>query len=278
MNRSTWMWIFAGLLPMVVAAAGSGCALWLPPLGEQSLFSSRLQPLVNSRDAIDLEVYFVDRRIGDPLIGEGLWSSLHAVTAVDPEIREHLGKDGFRFAMSPSRPPRPLQALMALSDDHDPSRRATMRRYTLPTGQETYLLTSTIPNGVTIERRGPGESKPVEIQQGNCLLRLQAERVEDGWAKLVIVPEIRHGSHQLRPRPTAQDWLYDQGQEVLAFYEDRLSAEVNVGEILVLGLAPSGKDALAGHFFRGDASQGIERLILIRVADMRKVAPIRVTD
>lgn len=278
MNRSTGMWITACLLLSVLTAGGHGCALWLPSISDQSTLKAKMQPLASARDAIDIEVYFIDRRIGDPLIGEGFWSTLHAITSVDPEVRERLKKDGFRFAMSASRPPRAMQALMALSSDSDPSRRALMQRYSLPAGQETYLLVSALADGVTLERTHRGEPQQLNLEQPHFHLRVQAEKIQDGWAKLVIVPEVRHGRNQLRPRATDQDWRFDQGQESLVLYEDRLSAEVNIGEILVLGLAPSSENSLAKHYFRGDESQGIERLILIRVADMHAVNPVRVVD
>jgi gluconokinase len=39
---------------------------------------------------------------------------------------------------------------MALSEESDPSRRVSVRRYTVPSGEETWLLTSTLPDGVTL--------------------------------------------------------------------------------------------------------------------------------
>jgi hypothetical protein len=270
----TGLWTFLILL----AAGVSGCAFFSSSLTGRSFVDSKLHPLVGPREAIDLEIYYVDRRIGDPLVGEGLWSTLHEVTALEPDVRAQLHQDGFRFAMSSSRPPRILQSLMRPTGFNDPTRRVLMQRYTVPSGQETLMMTSRIAEGEVLKRDTRAATQVVELQNGKGLFRLRAERIEDGWARLVITPEIRHGRNVLRPKPTDQDWTFDQSQDAVTFHDDRLAAEVNVGEILVLGLMPGGDEKVARHFFRSAEEPGTERLLLIRVADMRKVEPIRVSE
>src|SRR5262245_59515094 len=118
MHAAKSTWIICTLAACIGAVlAAPGCALIRPFDDARTQKQSLLNPLVPPRQFIELDVYFVDRLIGDPLIGEGLWSSLFAVTAVSPEVREQLTQDGFRFAMSPSRPPRTLQTLMKLSNN-----------------------------------------------------------------------------------------------------------------------------------------------------------------
>ncbi|WP_437206590.1 hypothetical protein [Planctomicrobium sp. SH664] len=262
-------------LLVCLVLGGAGCPLWTADVGTQIVRKSPLPPILAPREAIELEVYFVDRPIGDPLIGEGLWSSLIAISSVTPAVRESLTADGFRFALSPSRPPRPLQSLMEMSRRGGTYARASVRRYTVQTGQETLLVASEVPNGTPLVRRGSEGVQTVELNSGKCILRIQADRIEDGWSKLVMIPEIHHGEDMLRPQANDLDWTYQQGQRKLTFHEDRLSAEVNTGEMLVIGLNPDSPDALASHFFRSDVSQGMERLVLIRVADMRKIEGVR---
>ncbi|SFJ20569.1 hypothetical protein [Planctomicrobium piriforme] len=270
------IWTLLAACSLLLAV--SGCQLMLPGASEIASGKMPLKPIVGPKDVIELEVFFVDRRIGDPLIGEGLWSSLSPIASVSAENRQRLTEDGFRFAMAPSRPPRTLQSLLKLSNEQDPSRRVVPHRYAVPSGQETLLMISSPPNGTPLTLKTDEGEKTLDLQQSQCLLRLSASRVEDGWAQVSITPEIRHGANVLRPVATDQNWQYQEGQQVLPFYQDRLSAEVNVGEVVVLGLDPSTPDALASRFFRSDVSQGIERLILIRVADMRRVSPVRVTQ
>jgi len=247
----------------------------LPRSTELVVKKNPLPAIVESRETVELEVYFVDRRIGDPLIGESLWSSLSSITAVTSENRAHLAEDGFRFGMASSRPPRALQSLLRLSDEQDPTRRVVPHRYTVPSGQETLLVISKVPDGTPLVRKSDDGVKTTELNQAQCLLRVNTQCMDDSWTRLTITPEIRHGASTLRPVATDQNWQYHEGQQVLPFYQHRLSAELNSGEVVVLGLNPTQPDGLAACFFRSDVSSGIERLILIRVGEIRKVNPVR---
>lgn len=255
---------------------GSGCALLsgAGPADPASL--PALTPLIAARDTIELEVCFVDRRIGDPLIGESLWSNLYPITSMAADSCEQLRDDGFRFAMSPARPSQQLLSLIRLSNDNDPARRVLWQQHTLFSGQEGQLVVSDVPDGTPLTITRDGQTRTLELRQASCHLRMRAERMDDRWARLELIPEIHHGAVSLRPQATDDQWLMRQGQDLLPFYEDRLTAELNEGEIVVLGLDGSLPAALASHFFRSDVSRGIERLLLIRLANMRRVQPVRV--
>ena len=248
----------------------------LPDLDGEGKVVSPMHQVVAPRTAIELEVYFVDRRANDPLIGESLWSSLYAMTSVSPEIRQNLQRDGFRFAMAPSRPPRALQALLNLSNEQDPSRRVLVRRYVVPSGQQTLLVTSNVADGTELTHTTSDGERRIVLNKATCLLKVNAEMVEDGWARLTVIPEIHHGTNSMRPQATDQAWMLMEGQETLPFYNDRLTADLNLGEIVVVGLDPRTPQGVASHFFRSNPSQDVERLILIRVADIRIVEPVRV--
>ncbi len=278
MAYSTWTWKSC-LLGFVCAltCAASGCSLLFPETTSQTAVKSPLKPLVAPRQAITLEVYFIDRRIGDPLIGETLWDSLHSVSSIDPETRRRLRDDGFRVAMSAARPPRALQVLMALSDENDPTRRAVVQHYMIPSEQETWIVCRQVENGTSVTRRPlEGGARTFEVNQGQAIFKVKASRVEDGWANLVIIPEIQHGQSSLKPTATSTEWTLRDRRQAITLFEDRLSAELNVGEILVVGMTDDGAGKLASHFFHSDKSNGLQRLMMIRIADMRSVEPHRI--
>ncbi|MBT5018596.1 MAG: hypothetical protein HON04_07605, partial [Planctomicrobium sp.] len=212
-----------------------------PEAKQQTTVQSPLKPIVSSRDAIALEVYFIDRRIGDLLIGDSLWESLHSVSSIDVTTRNRLDSDGFRIGMSASRPPRPLQSLMNLSDENDPTRRAEVKSYMVFSDHQTLVACRDIESGTQVQRIPlEGESQSFVVNDGFTLFKIQVSRVEDGWAKLVVIPEIQHGQNSLKPTATDSSWTLSDRRQSVTLFEDRFSAELNVGEILVLGMTKDG--------------------------------------
>lgn len=224
-----------------------------------------------------MEVYFIDRRIGDPLIGDSLWESLHSVSSLDTTTRTRLLQDGFRIGMSASRPPRSLQVLMNHSDENDPTRRAEVKSYMVFSDHQTLIACRDIENGTSVHRLPlEGEPQTFVVNQGFTLFKVQVSRVEDGWAKLVVIPEIQHGSNTLKPTATDSAWTLSDRRKAVTLFENRFAAELNVGEILVLGMTRDGQGKMASHFFHSDKVNGLERLMMIRIADIRTVNPQRV--
>lgn len=277
MTYATRMWKSCFVLATCIAACGmSSCALLFPENPPETAVKSPLKPIVAPREAIALEVYFVDRRSGDPLIGDTLWESLHSVSSLDPESRKRLQEDGFRLGMSAARPPRPLQVLMALSDDRDPTRRAIVQTYMLPSGQETWIVSRQVEPGEKVTRQTPdGDVQTFEADHGQAIFKVSASAVEDGWVKLVMIPEIQHGQNSLKPTATDHEWTLRDRRQAVTLFEDRLSAELNVGEILVIGMTEDGHGKMASHFLHSDKANGLQRIMMIRVADMRTVEPQR---
>lgn len=261
------------ILACLALVCGSGCNI-LQSYGETDRGRNPLQPIVAPRDAIELEVYLIDRVAGDPQIGDSLWNDLHAVTVVDPSVRDRLNQHGFRFAMSSSHPPQAIQSLLALSTTSDPSRRAIRQNFTVISGGEATVIANAIPSGSKVNIPLDSGVRTLEIDQGNCLFQVRATRESDGWARLEVIPEVRYGEISMRPRATDHEFLMDYGQKSVKVYEDRLGLELNVGEFLVLGLKGDNPQALGRHFFRTDFEEReFERIVLIRLARMSKIEP-----
>ena len=278
MNSATRTWKTCRLLTAVclLTCVAASCNLLVSDQQKDAGKNRLLAPVIGPQDAIEIEVYYVDRRVGDSFIGESLWSALHRVNAIDGDSAAHLNDDGFRIAMSASRPPRELTVLMWDSDEQDPTRREWRQQYTIPAGQEMTLIASEIPNGTIVRRKNlDGETHAIETNQARSVFRIQADKVEDGWTRLVVIPEIQYGRNAARPVPKESEWIYHEGQQAMTFYEDRITAELNEQEILVLGLQAESQAALAGHFFQADPTSGLERLILIRITGMSHIEPVR---
>ncbi|MCH7686659.1 MAG: hypothetical protein IH899_08265 [Planctomycetes bacterium] len=102
--------------------AFSGCSLFQG--GMQLLFSrsqrnnakgtSILRPLRKAYDAVELEIYFVERPKSDPLLGEMLWRDIAPIGTLSPEVRRELKESGFRVGHTSSTPPPALETLLGL--------------------------------------------------------------------------------------------------------------------------------------------------------------------
>ena len=120
----------------------------------------------------------------------------------------------------------------------------------------------------------PGE-RPKKYSNARGILKISVEREQDGWVKLSFQPEIHHGTNWLRPIPTQFDWTRRRSQAVLPLYDQRFSLSLNVGEMALI--TSEGDDTTkSGHaFFRSiDPTGQVQRLLIVRIANMRRVNPV----
>ena len=68
----------------------------------------------------------------------------------------------------------------------------------------------------------------------------------------------------------------DRQRQAMTLFENRLSAELNVGEILVIGMTEDGQGKMGSHFFHSDKLNGLQRIMMIRIADIQSIEPQRV--
>lgn len=261
------------------AGALSGCA----PLGEEVAAAPKKNPLKQlspSVDAMQLDVIFVERPVGDPLLGRQLWSQLDQVSTLQAATVASLERNGFRFGVAPTDPPRALQAVLGMTGemvprDESESYRSSWRRYARRSGEELSIdVWSDYPQcKISFDRNGEPES--TTYNNARCVFRVIVERVQDGWAKLVFTPEVHHGEMRLRRIPDDFNWTTTSSQLVDPQYDQRFEVELNLGEMVVLGAAGEQQVSLGHHFFRGgDTDSKVQRLLVIRLADMQRVDPV----
>jgi hypothetical protein len=70
-----------------------------------------------------------------------------------------------------------------------------------------------------------------------------------------------------------------QGQKIDHLYEQRFDVELNIGELVVIGPQGDANDSIGARFFRtGEPPAESERVLVIRVTDIRQVEPVRSQD
>lgn len=226
-----------------------------------------LKPLPSLRDGIRLDVFRVDRHIGDPRIGESMWKSVSQGGSLEPAAVRTLHSHGFRFGTVPANPPVSVQALI-LDPSSSESERTLHESFPFPAGEQAILNIVDFPEGMEISIPGPDGTRPLTLYQAKGVFRVRADKIEEGWARLEVIPEIHHGEMINRPVAGEREWIMRHSQAVEPLYMLKFHVELNRGEMAVVGLQESSELPLGRWFFRSRMERGLERVMMIRLADV----------
>lgn len=249
----------------------------------QQATAFKLPTLTAPRDSIELDIVFVDRPVSDPLLGKTLWREVDQVGTLSADQRASIREAGLLVGHVGSSPPDALQSLLNLTDEELERQRreanqlpkTAARRVALPAGTDTEVWSNeAVPSRMTTLPDG----KKQELTNVRGLLRLRAERSQDGWARLDFTPELHHGQTSTRPFAAATGWMYRTTQEVIPCFAQQFSASLNVGEMLILTCDRERPGTLGQSLFQFEDSTGSkQRLVVVRLADLRKITPKRVS-
>lgn len=254
------------------------------PSGSSSAEQStafKLPMLSAPRDSVELDIVFVDRPVSDPLLGKTLWREVDQVGTLTAEQRATIREAGILVGHVGSSPPDALQSLLNLTDqDLERQRReangvpkTAARRVALPGGTDTEIWSN---EAVAQRMVTQPDGKKLELANARGLLRLRAERSQDGWARLDFTPELHHGQTSTRPFAAATGWMYRTTQEVIPYYAQQFSANLNVGEMLILTCDRERSGTLGQSLFQFEDSTGLrQRLVVVRLAELREITPKR---
>lgn len=227
---------------------------------------------------VGLEVVFVERPVGDPLLKEkNLWLGVDTVGELDPETRDRLQKDGFRIGHVNSAANPAIESMLGVvaqtsgvASPVDP-RSLTGRRLFRPAGGKTDVQVSRYRKLLRIDLSGP--AKPVEFENARCMFNVKADKLQDGWARLEFTPEIHHGRLGWRPMATDAGWKGTTSQKVHRLYTHRFSMTLNQGEMAVITADNRRAESLGGQFFRdGEPGSQVQRVLLVRLIDASSMA------
>lgn len=264
----------AGLAALSVALF-AGCEL-LDLSHDQTALKTSLSPIVATQDGIELEVYFVERPSEDPIVGESLWSEVNEINGFDPQTQSRLQQAGIRCGITGSTPPSSIRALVSAQEIRNAAQRTRIQPVTLISGRDAELEAAVVTQPFRLAPTGPGGRETTQYEAARCVLRVSGERVQEGWVRLEFLPEIHHGNHQVRTVPTDHAWELKQSQQIDPLYEQRFVAELNIGEMVIIGATGAGRDTVGRYFFRGGEPQpNTERLVIVRVRGMQRIAPVR---
>lgn len=241
----------------------------------QTAAKPALPPLVQPKDALTLEVFFIPRAAGDSLLGESLWRQLDETAIKRPELRSRLRAAGLRVGLAGSNVPPALRA--AATEVHTGQQARGAQRLSLLAGQETNIEVASIPEAFQLRTIGAKGESLQSYAGGRCIMKVSGERQQDGWVRLHFQPELHHGAVTIQPMAGDSDWKLQQGQTIDHLWEQKFDVEINMGEMVVIGAAPDiDEDLVGARFFRtGAPPSASECVLVIRVADVQQIEPVR---
>ncbi len=201
------------------------------------------------------------------------------MSTFDPAVVAALRKNGMRLGVVGTSPPHALQAALDMTSETSPDDKSQSRivgqRFTRRSGEEFEVETWSGYPACSVHYASPKDTEVREYGDARCLFRVNLERLQDGWARLDLVPEIHHGEMKLRK--FASDFAFTQrpSQQIVPFFDQRFQVDLNLGEMVIIGADGDDPRSLGHHFFRGgDSDSHMERLLVIRLADMQRIDPL----
>lgn len=280
-------WPFVGSLLLLLGGCAllAGCQLFSRgKAGKTTTTEKRtlLSPLQPPKDAIQLDLLVIDRRVDDPLIGPMLWNEMDQVGAVPIETQERLAQNGYVVGHAAARPPAALLQLLGMIpqiDGERPSKdgigpqQVTGRRHFIRAGTEAEIQISDHLAECDVELQDAGRPRSKRFEQARCLFRIKPVRLQDGWIRVEFAPEIHHGQMRMRPRPTEIGWANVGGQDIERCSAQEFAVTLNVGEAAVVTELPGHDGTLGNVFFRRDADGEVrQRLLVVRLVEMGRTA------
>ncbi len=229
-------------------------------------------------NGIHLDVTFVERPAGDPLLGSALWSEIGQVGAVGSENKESLSRYGFRVGHASSKPPRALERLLGMksefSDELDAVNRKSLmtRRMILPEGSDREVQTSEFYPDCTLELPLPAGVSTRNYENARCVLRVTPRKLQENWIRVDFLPEIHYGENKWRAVMIDNAWQGRTSQEVERLYPLQFSVDLNLGEMAVITGDRADPASVGQHFFfvQSGKDWGAQRILVVRFSELAR--------
>lgn len=265
---------FTLCLLVLLSLAHTGCEVFSSPQQLLKRSAHKLPSLQPSPETIMLRVTFIERPVGDPLLGKALWKEVDEfLSHEDPEYQKNLIKNGFRVGVLSSLTETLQQLLSANGDNPEKISseynfkwndvfRGSGQPFQIDAGDtfpqcELNLFHTTATNS--------RESKTLEAARG--IFQVTPIKEQEGWARLEFAPEFLHGSETLRPvvgEYNNWDGQYSQSREKL--FDLRFRLHMNEGDTAIITAQDDCPRTAGYYFFRGEGrNSNIQRAMLIRL-------------
>lgn len=255
--------------------------------GCESLFKSagipttvkKLPALQPPPGSMQLDVVYVERPVGDRLLGRELWQHVDEVAAMDAEVRGLVRQNGLRVGIVGANPPAALQRMLGLKSDftYEPdaeqAKQLVGRRFFLVSGGETDIQISQPYPECTLNLVAGDSPASLQFENAVCRFRVRATRLQDGWAQLEFAPQVQYGEGRQQYVVGEAGWRFQSGQQTETFLRQRFEVRLGTGDMAVITAEDDAPGTLGQLFFRGPTALRPPRDTEKETADDGQSAP-----
>jgi hypothetical protein len=276
-------------LALFLTACAWGCA----SKATSTRNKSPLAPFKPSLETSALEVSFVRHEYELPALNDELWKDVDE-TAIPPEVRGALMKNGFRAGVISGALPLQLESMLSAANQaptstgNPASAPATGQPTTAPAisrrtlhvlpNQRSELLASDVYERLNLLVREENEGSGHTYFKARCALAVTTTPLGDGRVRMSLVPEVQHGEPRQQYRGDDGMWRVDSARPKVALEKLAFEVVLAPGQAIVLG-ARADRPASVGHYFFTEPLDGeLEQKLLLICFAGSKYDQLLLTD
>ncbi len=252
-----WRTLILGLLTGLLV----GCATGKPAFTTSWLDSWRPFHGPTGSDVVQMDVAFLERPVGDPIINKELWI-LADEQAIPLERKAELEENGFRVGQLGGIKPAALQNLLT-------SERSCInpRRLSLHAGNPTSLVLGAQIPLCRFQIKQVGQPTAVSLEQAECSLNVVPSLTNDGCVRLQFTPQVRHG--ETTHSPWAVDdrsgWILHNDKAAETYSALTWEITLSPNHYVIVGARAERPETLGYQcFLRRNEPVPVQRLLVIR--------------
>ncbi len=247
----------------LTAASLTGCFTALPDRALTRYEAKLPFSSFAGEDVVQLDVYLVERPIGDVCINREVWELADEQTL--QERKQVLDDNGLRVCVLGDSPPDGLQTLL-----HSERSCANPRRLLFHAGQPTQIVLGPPTARLTVPLHQNGQTTLIDFDEAQCLLEATIRPAEDNKLVLNFSPQVRHGEQLATPRavplPSGElRWEPQVAQPTETYRGLSWELTVAANTFVAIGTRLDRPDTLGQRAFLNTEGLRIQRLLVLRV-------------
>ena len=242
--------------------------------------TSPLTVLEKAPTQTELEVIFIRIPPRDQESTNVLWQEVDEL-AIDAKFRRELHKNGFRVGIVGTQSSGEIQKILQSAHragkgnfamekiGNLQSTHAISRKVFLQPGQQSELLASSIQKKFQMLEMQDGQLVGQTLNDGQAQFILEVLEGKDEHVVLRLTPEVHFGEFHNEYVPGEGMFRLDTSREKKRLARLQVDADLNLGQILIVGPRADQTGSLGHRFFNEQAAdKSISKIMMIRICEI----------